>query len=338
MTIGTPKYMLLALLFMLAFDLLYQSNPTLSFLESGKAWFPVNLEPSQHQPFARDFTAGNSTLGFEAILALSQGTKWRVDGMRAAARVSGIKLQVPAQPDLPVQFIQAFKEAGHFDSQEVVVVWLGHMELLKLVLQNGYGSALILEDDMDWDTRVRNQTRVIAGAIRALTNEDDNGQAPYGLGWDVLWMGHCGDTANINRPMFTFRDHTTVPPNEYRNELDRHITMNIREGERSVYYSENAACSFAYAVSAKGAEKLLLLASSRHGGAFDSMLMGACRAEELTCVSVNPEVFTSYHPAVRALGDVQIGDTGDIVDIHVGDRMGHTNNIRQSARCLGLFN
>ncbi|KAK1807278.1 hypothetical protein LTR12_018377, partial [Friedmanniomyces endolithicus] len=285
----------------------------------------------------RDFTAGNSTLGFGTILALSQGTQWRIDGMRAAAHVSGIELQVPAQPGWPKQFIQAFRESGPIEAHGAAVGWLGHKELLKLVLQSGCSSALILKDDMDWDTEIRNQTRLIAAAVRALTNEEDNGQAPYGSGWDLLWMGHCGDTANINRPMFIFKDHTTIPPDEYRG-LDRHITMIVREGERSVHYSENAACSFAYAVSAEGAEKLLYLASSGHGGAFDLMLMGACRAKELRCVSVNPEVFDPYRPADGELSEVQDGDCGDTLDVHVGDGMGYTDNIRQSARCLGLFN
>ncbi|KAK1808076.1 hypothetical protein LTR12_017566 [Friedmanniomyces endolithicus] len=307
----------------------------MSYLEVGTAWCSLDLLLPQHQPFERDFTAGNSTLGFKAILALSQGTKWH--GMRAAARVSGIELQVPAQPGWPELFIQAFKESGPIEAHEAAVGWLGHMEVLKLVLQSRYSSALVLEDDMDWDTEIRNQTRLIAAAVRAITNEGDNGQAPYGSGSDVLWMGHCGDMANINRPMFLYKDHTTVPPDEYRG-LDRHITMIVREGERSVHYSENAACSFAYAVSAKGAEKLLHLASFGHGGAFDLMLMGACRAKELRCVSVNPEVFNPYHAADGELSKVQVGDCGDILDVHVGDGMGYTDNIRQSARCLGLFN
>lgn len=224
--------------------------------------------------------------------------------MRAAARISGIKSQVPAQRSWLMQRIKAFRASGYLEGQGPVVVWLGHLKLLKLVLQKRYSSALILEDDVDWDTRVRNQTRLIAAAVRALLSEDDNGQAPYGSGWDVLWMGHCSDTANINRPMFTFRDHTAAPPNRYRSGSYGHVTMNALEGERSVHYSENAACSSAYAVSAKGAEKLLKLASFGYGGTFTLMLVGACRAEELICVSVDPEVFDPYHPAAGAFSDV----------------------------------
>ncbi|KAK0888764.1 hypothetical protein LTR91_026464, partial [Friedmanniomyces endolithicus] len=132
----------------------------MSYLEIGRVWCSVNLLLPQHQPFQRDFTVGNSTLGFGTILALSQGTQWRIDGMRAAAHVSGIELQVPAQPGWPKQFIQAFRESGPIEAHGAAVGWLGHKELLKLVLQSGCSSALILKDDMDWDTEIRNQTRL----------------------------------------------------------------------------------------------------------------------------------------------------------------------------------
>ncbi|KAK0262332.1 hypothetical protein LTR35_017721 [Friedmanniomyces endolithicus] len=187
----TLKPISLALLLIFTFGLLFRLKTTLSYREIGRAWCSVDMLLPQHQPFQRDFTAGNSTLGFGTILALSQGTQWRIDGMRAAAHVSGIELQVPAQPGWPKQFIQAFRESGPIEAHGAAVGWLGHMELLKLVLQSGCSSGLILKDDMDWDTEIRNQTRLIAAAVRALTNEEDNGQAPYGSGWDVLWMGHC---------------------------------------------------------------------------------------------------------------------------------------------------
>ncbi|KAK3669202.1 hypothetical protein LTR78_010916 [Recurvomyces mirabilis] len=181
----TPKSVSLALLLILTFGLLCCWKTTLPHLEIGKAW-SCDLQLPQRQPYERDFTAGNSTLGFEAILVLSQGTEWRIQGMRAAARVSGIEFQVPAQPNWPEQFIRAFKKFCSVEAHGAAVGWLGHMELLKLVVQSVCSSALILEDDMDWDTEIRNQTRLIAAAVRALTNEEDNAQAPYGSGWDVL--------------------------------------------------------------------------------------------------------------------------------------------------------
>ena len=96
------------------------------------------------------------------------------------------------------------------------------------VVQQGYASALILEDDIDWDVRIKSQLHDFALYTRALTKplssdpstwadptfpspEDALTMAPdmylgnlpstvsplnspYGDNWDVLWPGHCGTT------------------------------------------------------------------------------------------------------------------------------------------------
>lgn len=198
------------------------------------------------------------------------------------------------------------------------------------------GSALILEDDMDWDVEIRNQTRHVSSGVRALTGADDEGQAPYGSEWDVLWMGHCSDPVDSKKPMIVWPDDSVTPLDEYRG-LNRHITTVLGESQRSVHYSENAVCSFAYAVSARGAGEVLRLASLGHGGAFDLMLMNACRNEGLTCISVNPEVFDPYRPADGALSEVRAADQGEAVGSAISDGIGSTDNIKRSARCFGLF-
>jgi hypothetical protein len=204
------------------------------------------------------------------------------------------------------------------------------------VLQNGWGSALILEDDIDWDVEVRNQTRHIASGVRVLTSAEDEGHEPYGIEWDVLWMGHCSDPVDSKKPMVVWPDDSVGPLDEYRG-LDTHITKVLGESQRSVHYSENAVCSFAYAVSARGAREVLRLASLGHGDAFDLMLMNACRDRGLACISVNPEVFDPYRPADGQLSEVRAADHGEAVGLAISDGIGTTDNIRRSARCFGLF-
>ncbi|GAB7355468.1 hypothetical protein MBLNU459_g5969t1 [Dothideomycetes sp. NU459] len=283
-----------------------------------------------------DSSAGNSTLGFQAILALSQGTKWRVDGLHAAGQVSGIEVTVPPQPSWSEPFVKAFEAFGPVEAHGAAMAWLGHIDLLKFVIQNGWGSALILEDDMDWDVDVRNQTLLIAQAVRALTHAGAVKEAPYGLDWDILWMGHCSDPPNFDEPMVKFRDPTAIPLEMYRG-LNRHITTGLQQGERSVHYSWNPVCTFAYAVSARGAKKLLAYASLGQGGAYDLMLMHACQDNVLKCVSVNPEIFNPYHPAEGDASEVRAGDAGQAFDVVTGTEMGHTNNILHSARCSSQF-
>ncbi|THY85489.1 hypothetical protein D6C92_08860 [Aureobasidium pullulans] len=289
-------------------------------------------------PAVPDYSAGNSTLGFQAILALSQGTKWRVDGLHAAAKAAGIAVTVPQQPKWSEPFIKAFQEFGPVEAHGAAMAWLGHLDLLKFVIQNNWGSALILEDDMDWDVDVRKQTPPIAKAVRELTKSKKADTEPYGKSWDVMWLGHCSDPPPFKDEgkIITFADNTTAPIEKYRG-LNPRVKDVIKDGQRIVHFSINPVCTFAYAVSYQGARNLLAHASLGKGGAFDLMLMHACQDKVLKCVSVNPEVFDPYFPAEGGASEVRAGDAGVDFDHEVGKAKGHTDNTLNSARCFAQF-
>lgn len=102
---------------------------------------------------------------------------------------------------------------------------------MQKILHENIASALILEDDVDWDISIREQLQQVARATHALTQPlaTDNADAPptyadptfpqantsspasvpdipldaapptapptaspYGDNWDLLWVGHCG--------------------------------------------------------------------------------------------------------------------------------------------------
>lgn len=224
------------------------------------------------------------------------------------------------------------------DKHGAAMAWLGHLDLLKFVIQNNWGSALILEDDMDWDIDVRKQTPPIAKAVRELTKAKKTDKDPYGNNWDVLWMGHCSDPPPFKDEgkIITFADETTAPVDKYRG-LNPRLKDVVKDGQRIVHYSINPVCTFAYAVSYQGARNLLAHASLGKGGAFDLMLMHACQDKVLKCVSVNPEVFDPYFPAEGGASEVRAGDAGVDFDHEVGKAMGHTDNTLNSARCFAQF-
>lgn len=248
-------------------------------------------------------------------------------------------MQVPAQPGWSDSFIKAFEAFGPVDVHGAAMAWLGHLDLLKFVIQNRWGSAMIMEDDVDWDVDVRKQTPLIAEAVRKLTKAKGGlPHAPYGLDWDVMWLGHCSDPPHDQEPgtFVIFKDNTTGPIDQYSG-LNPHIKNVVKDGERLVQWSVNPVCTFAYAVSAEGARNLLQHASLGKGGAFDLMLMHACQDGVLKCVSVNPEIFDPYNPAEGASSEVRAGDAGVAFNTDVGKSMGQTNNILHSARCNALF-
>lgn len=189
---------------------------------------------------------------------------------------------------------------------------------------------------MDWDVSVRAQARLIADAVRTLTRQEPNTRAPYGLSWDVLWMGHCSDPPDFEKPHIIFEDPTCISHIDYHG-INRHITTVLREGQRSVHYSINPVCTFAYAVTAQGAEKVLNQALQGRGGAFDLMLLHACQEKVVNCITANPEIFNPYHTAQGNTSEVYAADHGKTADTDVGSKMGWTDNIRDSARCAALW-
>ncbi|AEO59859.1 glycosyltransferase family 25 protein [Thermothelomyces thermophilus ATCC 42464] len=71
---------------------------------------------------------------------------------------------------------------------------MGHLHTLKTIIDKRWMTALILENDADWDIEIKKQLALVAPHIRAVTNSTSHGQPqPYGSTWDLLWLGHCGD-------------------------------------------------------------------------------------------------------------------------------------------------
>ena len=55
-------------------------------------------------------------------------------------------------------------------------------------------TAMIIEDDVDWDVAIKEQMPLISDAVANFSRVDLNNPAPYGRSWDVLWLGHCGES------------------------------------------------------------------------------------------------------------------------------------------------
>ena len=126
--------------------------------------------------------------------------------------------------------------------------------VLHRVVRRNLTTALILEDDADWDIRIRDQLRDFALSAQALTQPlasdpasyadptypaprdgspiafqiPDNGLpvtvapavSPYGDNWDLLWVGQCGmkfpflENLNVPRGRVVWHD-PTVPQQQY---------------------------------------------------------------------------------------------------------------------------
>jgi GR25 family glycosyltransferase involved in LPS biosynthesis len=237
--------------------------------------------------------------------------------------------------------------------------WRGHMNAVRRIVEEDLESALIMEDDMDWDVRLRSQLEQVArGSRELLEPHDENPHSPYGDNWDVLWLGHCGEPfpelldENKDKPSdhpglrymkhkYVIENDPTVPPPEHTTGL---VDFHAHPHTRWVHISAAPICTFAYALSQQGARKVLFdLSVDRLAGAFDNALAGLCRravaavGEEhvegdrglnTRCISVTPPVFFHHKARGRIAGDSDIqGGGGDEVR-----EKGTTENIVWSAR------
>lgn len=102
-----------------------------------------------------------------------------------------------------------------------IACWHSHASLVSHLAQQGTGG-IILEDDVDMERDIRER----AGLLWSTLPEN----------WDVVFFGHCWSDEGRNTPL-------PLPP-----DIPNSVTR--------IHPSNSPLCTHAYAVSAKGAEKL----------------------------------------------------------------------------------
>ncbi|KAK3401484.1 hypothetical protein B0T20DRAFT_458697 [Sordaria brevicollis] len=240
----------------------------------------------------------NSTLGFQKIFVINLPERTdRRDAMTLAAALTNLQItwakgirgsDVPDKV-IPGEDWEKSILRGNKGS------WRAHMNVLNTIVNQNLSSALILEDDADWDIRLKSQMQIFARAaqpfaqhfqltsrlaaqdkvtnlpITSLLPSPDL-STPYGSKWDVLWLGHCGTNlptpntlntlpTNTSLLRVVIPDDPTVPRPEHLKPhpfaLQDHLAELYPPHTRVVHPSSGTICTQAYAVSQQGARKLL---------------------------------------------------------------------------------
>ncbi|KXG52486.1 uncharacterized protein PGRI_087700 [Penicillium griseofulvum] len=156
-----------------------------------------------------------------------------------------------------------------------------HVNALQRVVQEGIASAIVMEDDADWDVSIKLQLQSFAHAVRALQQKDTQvpTKSPYGDDWDILWLGHCGLSCKTDMPFYLTPNDPTIP-------MPRHFLPLWRdppvfEGHKRPDHSRlactasDAVCSLFYAVSYSGAQRILAALSVNPSGLAEEIDIGA---------------------------------------------------------------
>ena len=177
------------------------------------------------------------------------------------------------------------------------------------IVHNNIPTAIIFEDDTDWDVAFKYQLAQMARGSQWLLNQSQEiiPDSPYGDGWDLLWIGDCATNiaGNDKRRWVIPKDPTVVPPDR-RYEWEK-PDMHFWEEDpvwdtqtRVVFTHSTPLCTWAYGVSLSGARKILYrLSLVPFNDSYDTGVQKMCETRDLnfSCIGVYPSIVGNSFPA-----------------------------------------
>ena len=302
-----------------------------------------------------DSGVANRTLGFEKILLINLPHRSdKLDAFALAAGLTGFQFDVlPAmkgeevsEQTLPAPFPLELlpsdmknakgeimsDEARHEREERTRMGRIGcrrsHLNAARKIVQEGLGSALIFEDDADWDINLKAQLEHFAEGRRQLAASTEannattgaainqglrerNSGSPYGDDWDMLWLGHCGlSPRDEDKRRFVISNDATVPPFAHRFNVAPTPRDIVEQDEhtRMIFEASSGTCLFAYALSQQGARKMLY-----HLGLHGEAIMVDTKMAEMCG---NPQYkFRSFGVFPQLVDSIRVGATNEESDI-----------------------
>ncbi|RDA95810.1 hypothetical protein CP533_5217 [Ophiocordyceps camponoti-saundersi (nom. inval.)] len=319
-------------------------------LISARLWFTDSLASLPfHSPLASRAKSANSTLGFGRIYAVSKAGSPRRERLIRASNVTELQITIPLQPNWTGQDLAGFSlQEGSMISNGSTLAWLGHLHALRQFLLSGDETALFLEDDVDWDVRLRSvQIPLLSSALERLFPGSVSKAYPYGKpdDWDLLYLGHCGDYWGpvnadfqgdqykpedlVKTPHVAFNDTTMLNVTDLHPWTAAQLThLGVTPFTRLVHKALFPLCTFAYAVTRSSASRLVSDLAGREvkdgPQAYDIAILEGCRDKGLRCWSINPELFHHIQ------GPSAIGDVDRDADSDWGQHMGPVDAVART--------
>lgn len=207
----------------------------------------------------------------------------------------------------------------------VLGCWRAHLNVWQEMVRRQVSSALIFEDDADWDVGLRSQMIELAkGARWSLDDQKSNPHSPYGDDWDLLWIGHCGSApAPWNDRRYVIRQDPTVPPPDSREDvggpdMSRWETGAAGDNQtRVIFPAVGGICRAAYALTLRGAQKAVYRMSMlpfNSPGDWRLNDMCADRAFPFNCVSMYPPIIGLHRAAGNTSRNSDINESEGRID------------------------
>ncbi|KAH0255112.1 glycosyltransferase family 34 protein, partial [Aureobasidium melanogenum] len=289
--------------------------------------FPYFSATTRSKPSGVDYhDVYNETLGKIFLVSLPERTDRR-DSFAVQARLSNISFTVIDGIDGSTVSNKALPYTMDLTPPQVGC-WRAHMNIMQDMVANNIATALIFEDDADWDIGIRAQMRELARGTRWLgnaTEEATKPSSPFGDDWDILWVGHCSTKSGHDPRRWVVPHDPTVVPPEHRIYHDKPDMQNWEVGPnadnqtRIFFVATWGVCTTAYAVSIRGAMKMLYHQSlSKFNMAIDMGLGVMCAnppaASDFKCIAPYPAMVGLSRPAgdIAKFSDINTAAFGDV--------------------------
>ncbi|QPG98446.1 hypothetical protein C2857_007617 [Epichloe festucae Fl1] len=312
---------LICVLFLLGYQGLNQRQYPMGVLDREKVW-PVTAKKDI------SLAAHNRTLGFEKIYLINLPSRTdRLDWMTLLASLTNVELTLQDGVNGSLVAEKAKPAGSNNLKPEQLGCWRSHADVWQRMVTENVTSAIILEDDADWDVDVHNIFERLSRQMRQTKLRKlpptayEEEHAPYGLEWDMLYIGSCWDIPNKdNRPQHEVYDDPSAPnKNEmsgaYSSELSDwgvHLTDETRV--RVLAPTWYSVCTVGYAVTLQGAKRLLYTVGNGKGlqGPVDLAIMSAIQNNLLSSLTLVPPPVVPWKTGT--VSDSDIDDLTDTAD------------------------
>lgn len=240
----------------------------------------------------------NSTLGFEKIYYISvPGKDNQEDAIILQSSLTGLQVEKYEGVDKSKLFPAGLPPSSRKNLPPgVIACYRAHANVWREMLKQGLNTVFILEGDAAWDMNVRAMMPEFAVGFEKMLkfmnfiNKDEKPtkEDPYMSNhWDMISFGSCFFEADGRTNSVRYHDPYVHPGLVYFGDK-------LKDNERVVRYRARDSCTTAYAVSRRGAQKLL----SRHDidldGPVDMVMQEMIRDNYLDQYAVFPTMFFQW--------------------------------------------
>lgn len=245
-----------------------------------------------------DYKIANSTLGFGNIFYINLPDRYAHDDAIVlqsvvtgieAVQVDGVLKATLNEHGLPPSSGYVHKGAK--------ACYRAHANLWKRIVRDNLDTALILEGDAAWDMNVRGIMAQFSRGLEQLMqkmkfitpggNDTWTIDDPYNFKhWDVIQLGGCFPPSDGKDDSVAYPDPYVLPGlNYYGKPIDN---------QRVVRWRSKEVCTTGYAVSRRGALKLLTRSNVDMNAPVDLVIRGMVDEKQLDLYAVYPNVFVQW--------------------------------------------